>query len=170
MITYIQESLKYIIAALTVFKKPALIIMSFTLTPLIQYFQEKLNVDFGFVWYLLFVITIDTFWGVWASIESRKEKPFSFGFLLISFAKKLSSYATIILLIHALVNFTVEGEKTGWYDWLQKLGFAMCITYESYSAVKNAYIVKPYPILGWIISKLEKQIETNEEPEKTPAI
>ncbi|MCA8830183.1 phage holin family protein [Hymenobacter pini] len=70
-------------------------------------FQKYVFADWNFIGYLLVVFVVDTALGVWLSMKRRRHHSRQFRGMF----EKFIQYGAVLIMVHVLCEFTVDGQK-----------------------------------------------------------
>lgn len=121
-------------------------------TPISILFQRYIFNDWDFLVSLMLLLFLDTFVGAMAAFIERDFRP-TFG--IKRFVLKLIGYTMTIVCIGIVDNTLIAG-KANWLEGIVDSGaFAVMISFEGASVLKNIYRIYPFEPIKLILKKLE---------------
>lgn len=121
-------------------------------TNLLYFVEKYIFNDWDFLVSLSILVLLDTIFG---SIKAVKEGVFKAGKGLSGFALKVIILACTIAAIGVIDNSTIAGESSWFNGYIDAGAFAIMLGFEGVSFLKNLYYLKPMPIIGWLLKKLD---------------
>lgn len=116
------------------------------LTPIVNWIEKYIFHDWEFVKYLIIMICIDT---LISWIYHIKQKDFSskgFGMIFI----KLFSYFSLLSMAHVLSSYTVNGNPSDTFSWINSLICTSLLIREAISVVENVSKLNPSFVPVWL--------------------
>lgn len=160
-------------ALITNYKKPfnlmenltnlKLWVLSGLFTGVYTFFVKYLYSDVTFLKWFLVVFLLDLITGTTKSIV---QKQMVTSYLLRRTCLKGVQYFSFLILSHALVNFTVEGQQYIELSWLPKLCATYAILIEAKSVYENIEVINPGIKTAWIVRKLNSLLKSTSQVPK----
>lgn len=126
------------------------ICMSAAWATLSQFFNSYVFSDWDFLPFIVVLVVLDTFTGVWKSFKRNDFSSYSFG----GFMTKVILYAVYLFVVHNLTNFSNKDTVKEIFSWVEQLGYAAIIVRESISIIENIGAIRPNLLPKWILKRL----------------
>lgn len=108
--------------------------------------------DWDFLVSLSILILLDTILGVKVA---SKNNLFQAKLGIKGFATKLVILACTVIAIGVIDNSKIGGESSWFSGYVDAGAFAIMLGFEAISVLRNAYILKPSPVIEWLLKKLD---------------
>lgn len=131
------------------------------LAVIIYIVDKYIFADWQFVFFLLVLISIDTFLGMVKALMIDKS------FSSIGFSKlflKCIVYSCYLITVHVLTHFTVDGEKNIAFSWIDDFAFSSIIAREAFSIIENIGLIYP-KLVPDIIRRYLMKFQKNKPPD-----
>lgn len=115
-------------------------------------FEKYVFSDWEFLFFLIVIISIDTFFGLWKYWKLNLLSSKGFG----RFFTKCIIYFAVLVLTHLLTSFTVKGVVNPVFGWIDHLMYSMIIVREAISIFENITAINPGILPAWILRKLKQ--------------
>lgn len=149
-----EDLSKYLRSYLGSFMYPLL--FALPISPFVNWIEKYVFHDWEFVKYLIIMICIDT---AISWVYHIKEKDFSskgFGMIFV----KLFSYFALLSVGHVLSSYTVDGNASETFSWINSLICTSLLIRESISIVENVSKLNPNLVPLWL-RKVLKDFDEN---------
>ena len=146
LLEYIHE-----FKSLTAGKLLFILSISFSVSTFSQFVNKYVYSDWDFLIWLGVLISIDTFLGTinavakskWSSTRASK------------FFFKIMLYCVVLIVVHVVVNFKVNGDHPSVLNWFDDIAFSAMIAREATSILEKIALLKPDLFPAWILKRLE---------------
>lgn len=127
-------------------------VISVAFSPIVKLFEQYLFADWEFVKYLIVLIVIDTITEFYINIKAHTINSKAFG----NVVDKLIAYSSLLIIVHIISHFTVEGKAVEIFHWMQTVAYSALLVRESISILENISIVNSKLIPSWILKRLKE--------------
>ena len=127
------------------------LLLANTLLELVKYFETYIYKDWTYATYLFIPIVFDTFLGIYKALRRGEFKWSEFK----NIGDKLIGYSSILVLVHVLTSFTVDGEKVRLFDWVKVGVLSSLILKEGISILKHVAALNEDLVPIWLLDKLK---------------
>jgi phage-related holin len=153
------------IKSLTFTKMLLIIGISLPVTTVLQFVRLYVYSDWEFLIYLFMLIMLDTLCGVVLAVKRGKFHSERLGKLFL----KLGLYCIVLIAVHVIINFKVNGAHPPFLGWFDDFVFSAMIAREGVSIFEKIALLYPGLFPKWLLKKLEYfdntgNIPTNDQP------
>lgn len=132
------------------------ILLASSLLELVKYFETYIYKDWAYASYLFIPILFDTFLGIYIALRRDEFKWSEFK----NIGDKVIGYSSILVLVHVLTSFTVDGEKVQVFDWIKVATLSSLMLKEGVSILKNVASLNEDLVPIWLLNKLKNLDKT----------
>jgi phage-related holin len=125
-------------------------IFSLAIAPFVGFVETYLFSDWQFLRFLGVLIALDTGLGMAMSWRTRRISSNRFARLF----QKSIVYLTLLVLVHVLCHFTVEGQRNQLFDWFSSFVYAAIMVREGISILEHLASLNPKLLPPWILQRL----------------
>lgn len=115
-------------------------------------FQKYIYSDFEFLIFLSILVLADTLLSILYHFINKSISSSGFS----KFVIKLIAYCVLLILVHVLTNFTINGDKQEIFEWSDSVIYISLIIRESISIVEKLEMLKPGIVPPFITKRLKK--------------
>jgi phage-related holin len=153
------------IKSLTINKLLVIFSISLPLTTVLHFVKQYVYSDWEFLIYLFMLIMLDTLCGVILAVKKGKFNSER----LSKFFLKLALYCIVLIAVHVIINFKVNGEHPPFLGWFDDFVFSAMIAREGVSIFEKIALLYPGLFPKWLLKKLEYfdntgNLPTNDQP------
>jgi phage-related holin len=114
------------------------------------FFNEYVFSNWDFLPFIVILVVLDTFTGVWKSLKLSDFSSYSFG----GFMTKVILYAVYLAVIHGLTSFSSKDSIRSLFSWVEQLGYAALIVREVVSIFENIGVIRPKLLPKFVLKRL----------------
>lgn len=122
-------------------------------TQLLYFVEKYIFNDWDFLVSLTILIFLDTVFGSVRALKENTFQPFKKG--IVGVATKIVVLACTVAAIGVIDNSRIGGQSSWFEGYIDAGAFAIMLAFEGVSVLKNLYFIKPTPIIGWLLKKLD---------------
>jgi hypothetical protein len=130
--------------------------IGWNLAPLIILLERYVFSDVQFILHLVVVVGVDTMLGTILAIKKRKFSSVGFGKLFA----KLFVYLVMLIAIHNISNYEVQGERNLVLSWVDSVVYATIMIRELVSIFEKTTLLGYFVPPGWLIKRFQIFEET----------
>lgn len=158
----------YIASFFVSFTKKTILLFSFSLATVLEFCQHIFEIyvwnDYKYIGFLATVVIIDTITGTIASRFGRNERISSTK--MTGMMIKIILYFCYLVSINVALNFTIQGETAGVFEYLKTILYTYPIAREILSIDENMSVMGYSIFPKWLREKIGDMIDN--PPEKNP--
>ncbi len=125
-----------------------------------EVFAKYIFDSWDFAVFLMVMVIIDTFTGIWAAMKQNALHSSPFGKVFV----KTILYAAFLVVLHGFENYGAGKISMKVFSWINSVGYAALIGREGLSVVENITKIKPDLLPKFIIKKLRDYEESGSNP------
>jgi hypothetical protein len=120
--------------------------------PFKHFLETYVFADWQFLTFFLILQIIDTFLVFYKAVAANS---FTIKLLGIIF-QKIVIYICFLVLVHILANYTIAGERNGFFGWFTAVAYSAVMVRESISILEHISSIRPELIPHWILKRLKQ--------------
>ena len=114
--------------------------------------------DWQFFLFLLGMIMVDTILGTYKAWKNKTLESRAYARLF----EKILLYGGALIMSHILMQFTIKGKASGFFDWTDDVLFCGIMVREAISILENIGEIRPDFLPKFILARLKKFDESGE--------
>ena len=127
------------------------VLLTVSLAPVLGFFEKFFFNDWEYLQFLIILIAGDTVLGFYKHYKRGTISNKAWGQVL----EKFITYGSVLIVIHILSHFTVDGQMVTGFHWIKSLGYSALIVKEAISILENLGGINNKLIPAWILKRLK---------------